>query len=476
MTDVLFVNPPSPDRYVYIRDLNRSGRRSRERTIWPQTSLAYLAAVAKEEGYCIDIVDCIAERMNWQDFKKYLEQKHPRYIVTNAITSVISNDLYTTYLGKFLGAKTIAVGPHITSLPKETMERFPSLDFGITGEAEITIQALLSTVERSGNLAHVKGIVYRDRDGSVRITEKRPLIKNLDDLPIPLHELLPISKHCLPYIGSNYTFVLASRGCPYLCTFCRQPIMWERVVRMRSAKSILKELEYLTSIGVHNIMFHADTFTIDRTMVMELCNEIIRNKLKIRWICNSRVDTVDEEMLLAMKKAGCWMIAYGIESGNDEILKNVKKGGNATVEQARKAVLWTKKAGIGVWAYFIIGLPGENETTIRETVRFSKSIPADIINFAIAAPYPGTELYRQAKTRGWLESEKWEDFDQNYSSILSYENLSSQEIKRAIERAYKEWYLRPYGILAFIKGISSWNDVKSLLGIGWDHLRILKER
>jgi radical SAM superfamily enzyme YgiQ (UPF0313 family) len=225
MIDVLFVNPPSPDKYVYIRDINRSGRRSNERTIWPQTSLAYLAGMIKKEGYRVAIVDCIAENMDWRQFKKFLEQISPRYVVTNAITSIISNDLYTTYLGKFIGAKTIAVGPHITSMPKETMERFPTLDYGIMGEAEITIRDLIRSLDANVGLDWVQGIVWRNLYGQIQINPKRPLIENLDELPFPLHELLPISKYRLPYIGSNFTFVLASRGCPFFCTFCRQPIM-----------------------------------------------------------------------------------------------------------------------------------------------------------------------------------------------------------------------------------------------------------
>lgn len=474
--DVLFVNPPSPDGHVYIRDINRSGRRSRERTIWPQTSLAYLAAVLKQQGYSVDVIDCIALNTSWSELKTIMEKMSPRFVVTNAITSVISNDLTTTFLGKFLGAHTIAIGPHVTSLPLETMAAFPTLDFGILGEAELTIAELCRALDDGKPVRTVKGIVYRTPKGEVRLTPKRPFLENLDELPIPLHELLPTSKHTLPYIGTNYTFVLASRGCPYQCTFCRQPIMWERKVRKRSAESIFDELAHLQSMGVNNIMFHADTFTIDRKIVKDLCRMIIDARLPVRWICNSRVDTVDRDMLKLMKQAGCWMIAYGIETGSDAILKNVKKGGFHTVEQSRKAVIWTKEAGIQVWAYFIIGLPGENRDTVRETMELAKSMPADIVNFAVGAPYPGTELYAQAKKQGWLESDAWEDFDQNYSAILSFPDFSSDDIMRSIRRGYLEWYLRPSGLWAFLKGIGSLSDLKTLAAVGLDHLKISKTR
>jgi anaerobic magnesium-protoporphyrin IX monomethyl ester cyclase len=474
--DALFVNPPSPDGHVYIRDINRSGRRSRERTIWPQTSLAYLAAVLKQHGYSVDVIDCIALDLGWGELKTFMERMSPRFVVTNAITSIISNDLTTTFMGKFLKAHTIAIGPHITSLPVETMNAFPSLDFGILGEAEVTIAELCLALDRGTPLRNVKGIVYRTPKGEIRRTPKRPFLENLDDLPVPLHELLPISRHALPYIGSNYTFVLASRGCPYQCTFCRQPIMWERKVRKRSAKSIFDELAALGRMGVDNIMFHADTFTIDRKIVADLCRMIIDARLRVRWICNSRVDTVDPEILRLMKQAGCWMIAYGIETGSDAILKNVKKGGFHTVEQSRKAVAWTREAGIQVWAYFIIGLPGESRDTVRETISLAKSLPADIINFGVGAPYPGTELYREAKKNGWLESDFWEDFDQNYSAILSFPDFSSDDTMKSIRRGYLEWYLRPRGLWAFLKGIRSMDDLKTLAAVGLDHLKISKAR
>jgi anaerobic magnesium-protoporphyrin IX monomethyl ester cyclase len=473
MVDVLFVNPPSPDGHIYIRDINRSGRRSRERTIWPQTSLAYLAAVMKDEGYSVGLIDCIALEMGWKEFRKYLEEKKPRYIVINVISSIITNDLHASYLGKFMDSRTIAIGPHITELPVETMERFPSIDYGILGEAEVTVKELINAVERKENLADVKGIVYRDR-GEIKKTPKRDLIEDLDQLPIPLHELLPIDKYSLPYIGKRYTFVLASRGCPYLCTFCRQPIMWQRKVRTRTPESIMKELRYLKGIGVTNIMFHSDTFTIDKGIVIKLCQMMVDEGLKLRWCCNSRVDTVDDEMLMWMKRAGCWMIAYGIETGSQKILENVKKGAQATVVRAEKAIRETRSAGIKAWGYFIFGLPGETRQTISQTIGLAKRLHLDFVNFAVGAPYPGTEFYRQAKENGWLQSERWEDFDQNYSAIVGYPDLSTEEIIKAVRKGYLSWYLTSRGIFMLLKGFTSLSYIRTLLIIGFQHLAISK--
>ena len=160
---------------------------------------------------------------------------------------------------------------------------------------------------------------------------------------------------------------------------------------------------------------------------------------------------------------------FGIESGSPQILKNIKKGGDATVEQTIEAVTATKKAGIQVWGYFVLGLPGETEETINESIQLAKKLPLDLVNFAFGAPYPGTEFHEMAKANGWLISSDWEDFDQNYSAIVSYENMSAQQIEQAVKRAYREWYLRPSGIMRTLRGIHDWDSLKALLRIGMEH-------
>ena len=472
--EVLFVNPPSPDGHIYIRDINRSGRRSRERTIWPQTSLAYLAAVAKHAGYAVDLLDCIATKMSWGQYLDYVKEFKPRWTVVQAISSVITNDAYATYLGKRYDSNTVVVGPHVTALPKQTMEAYPSVDFGIVGEAEETLEELLNAVDNGRDLKNIRGLVYREH-GEIIVNQERPFIEDINSLPIPLHELLPVDMYKLPYIGNRYTFVLHSRGCPNACHFCRQTVMWKSQPRLRSPESICEELKYLDKLGVYNIMFHADTFTQDRDNVIGICKQIIDDGLKVRWICNGRVDRVDEEMLKWMKKAGCWMINYGIESGVQDILVKCNKGENVTVETAREAVMMTKRAGIKVWGYFIIGLPGETHDTIKETSRFARSLPLDMVNFAVGAPYPGTVFYEQAEENNWLESVEWEDFDQNYSAIVSYPELSSKEIMRGIRRCYIEWFAHPRGILVFLKGLSSWQNILTMIRLSVSHLAIKKK-
>ena len=469
MKKIFFVNPPTPEKGVMvIRDLDRSGRKTREKTIWPQTSLAYLAAVMKNENYEVKIIDCIAEKIYWDEFEKKINTEKPDYILFNAVSSTITNDMKTAEIAKKNGAISIAVGSHVTALPEQTLKDFASLDFIIMGEAEETLAELIKNLEMQAVPSGVLGIVWR-KEGSVAVNGKRPLIKDLDSLPIPLHELLPIRKYNLPFIGSRFTFVTASRGCPFRCIFCRSPIAWNRIFRVRSSDSILAELKYLKNIKVKNVLFHSDTFTINKSMVIDICKKMIDARLNIRWMCNSRVDTVDKEMLFWMKKAGCEMIMYGIESGSQKVLDMSKK--DITIDKIIETVKATKDAGIKVWGYFIIGLPGENWSTVEETIKLAKKLPLALANFAVAAPYPGTEFNDLAANKGWLLSDNWEDYDQNYSAIINYPDFSNKDIVNAMKMAYKKFYFRPKAIFSLISGIRHPRDVFIWLDVVFSHLK-----
>jgi radical SAM superfamily enzyme YgiQ (UPF0313 family) len=209
-------------------------------------------------------------------------------------------------------------------------------------------------------------------------------------------------------------------------------------------------------------MFHSDIFTQNRKQAHEICDLMIGAKLNMRWVANARADNVDPDILAHMKEAGCWMITYGFESGSQQDIV--------------KATKWTKGAGIKVWGYFIFGLPGETADTVDETIAFAKDLNLDLVNFAVGAPYPGTEFLRQARENGWLTSDEWSDFDQNYSAIVSYPEFSDSDTIRAMKRAYKEWYLRPSSIWKLLSGVRSWNDLRVLSSTGVEHLKWIWSR
>jgi len=477
MADVLFLNPPSPDGDVFIRDLCRVGRRSQERIIWPQTSLAQLAAMVPSD-HSVEVLDCIALGIGWDALRRRLEDDPPRFLITHVTAPTLTNDLYATFLAKTVGAVTIAFGTHVTPLAQETLEAFPSLDFVIRGEPEWTLRELIGALEQTGGegldnhgvLSHVHGLAYRDGGQTVLNAERE--FGNLDDLPLPLHHLLPLERYQLPMVRGKYAFVTTSRGCPGQCTFCIKHVMWQNSVRVRSPERVVEELRLLTSLGVHNIHFEADLFTANRQQVSNICRLITEEDLDIRWTCNSRVDTVDPELLRSMKRAGCWMIAWGIESGSAEILRRARKG--ITLEKVERALRWSREAGIGNWGYFVIGLPGETEETIRRTVRFAKSLPLDLALFHIAVPYPGTPFYHEAQEKGWLHMRRWEDYDMSASTVLDYPDLSSQRLVRAAQQATREWSLRPGPAWTFLRSAADPRSWKSLWRIGQQQLQWMR--
>lgn len=473
MIDFLFVNPPSPDGSKIIRDLNRSGRTSQEGIIWPQSSLALIAAMLSKE-YEIEILDCIAEDINWREFEKVIKERKPRYLISHVITSTADNDFETFKIAKrFANPITISMGPHVTELTGESFEECSSLDYIIRGEPELTFKELIDALENNKNIENIKGLAYRGKDGKLVINENRLFIENLDDLPIPRYDLLPLDKYVYPFMASKFVFIVPSRGCPYPCTFCRQPIMWEKRVRSKSVEGIMRELRFLKELGVTNFLTLCDTFTVKRDIVIGLCKEMIKENLKMKWGCNSRVDTIDKEMLEWLRKAGCWMIAYGIESGSQKVLDMCKK--EITLKQSIDAVNWTWQAGIKVYGYFIIGLPGETKETIKETINFAKSLPITFAIFHTAAPYPGTEFYKTALEKGWLTNPKWEKIDQGREPAVSFPQLSSEEIIKGIKKAYLSFYFRPKVIINLLKQISNFAHLQHLFRLALDHLKWLRK-
>jgi radical SAM superfamily enzyme YgiQ (UPF0313 family) len=298
----------------------------------------------------------------------------------------------------------------------------------------------------------------------------RPFIQDLDDLPMPMHELLPLQKYRMPLIKGPFTFIVTSRGCPAGCTYCIKHVSYQFGVRLRSPKLLVEEMKSLKEQGIHNIHMYADLFTVNRDQVMELCELMIQENLNIKWTCNSRVDYVDEEMLQMMARAGNRLISWGIESGNEQILKHARKG--AYPDKAERALTWAKKAGIMNWGYFIIGLPGETEETIQETIAFAKSLPLDIALFHVAAPYPGTPFFFEVVENKWFRpGTRWEQVDMDKGTVLDYPNLSAEKLLYWQKRAFREWAFRPGPVFTYLKMLmTDFNTLKSALNVGLQHL------
>jgi radical SAM superfamily enzyme YgiQ (UPF0313 family) len=495
--DILLVNPPTPDRGLWIRTQHRVGRRSRENMVWPQVSLAQMAALLQPD-YSVRIIDANAERMSWPEFARLLDRYQPHYYLTQLTAPTLENDMYGCFLARSRGAKTIAFGTHITPIPRETLESYPALDYGLVGEPELTLRDLLDHLEmkiesRSPqlqklfaghdpayhpalgedgrvDLAAIKGLVWRD-DSRIIVNAPRPFINDLDLLPIPAHELLPLECYRMPLIKGPFTFIVTSRGCPAGCTFCIKHVNYQYTVRLRSPALLVEEIRQLKKLGTHNFNMYADLFTVNRDQVMALCRLMIDEGLNVKWTCNSRVDFVDEELLEQMARAGCWMIAWGIESSSEEILRHAHKGIN--LEKVERALRWARKAGIKNWGYFILGLPGETEETIRQTIAFAKKLPLDIALFHLAAPYPGTPFFFEVVKNGWFRpGTRWEQVDMDKETVLDYPDLPSDRLLYWQKRAFREWAFRPRPLWTYLRMLlSDISTFRIALDVGLQHLR-----
>lgn len=440
---IYFCNPPSPiNGRIFIRDINRSGRMSKERTIWPQTSLAMLASVFPDDE--VKIKDCIAEGTTYKELFEDMQEFKPTWVVFNPISSTITHDMIVAHYGKSLGAKTVAISPHTKALREESLEKYKSLDYAVNyakggTEPEYNLRELIKGDEASGT--------------------------KFEDLPPARQDLLPIENYSLPFIGKGYTFVITSRGCPWKCIYCRQTVMNESKTRHRPVDTVIEEIR---KYELKNVAFHADTATMNRAWIMEFCQKVQELPFKVRIVTNSRVDTVDLPMLKAMKKAGFWMICYGVESGNDKVLEMNKK--EATVDQARKAVRLAKKAGLKVWTYMMLGMYGDTEKTMNQTIDLACELNGDICNFAISAPYPATEWGKIAEDKGWLVDKRWEAYDQNYSAQVDQPDCPRELVVKMQKKAYLKWYLSFRGLRFFINGLKP-QYIKYFLRTIGDHLK-----
>jgi anaerobic magnesium-protoporphyrin IX monomethyl ester cyclase len=525
--DILLVNPPTPDQAIWIRSQHRVGRRSRENMIWPQMELAQMAAMLMPD-YTVEIIDANALRMSWPDFEAKLKELRPRFYLTQVTAPTLTNDMYGAFLARSLGAITIGFGTHVTPMPRETLEQFPALDFVLRGEPELTLRELMDTImtanglfktqdgkllradgkpaDENGHLAYmmkdadpmwtpawaietaeeplpderlrltpahltaIRGLAWRI-NSEVRVNWDRPFIRNLDDLPIPAHHMLPFDKYRIPMIKGPYTFIVSSRGCTAGCKYCIKHVSYQFSIRVRTPENIMKELRVLRDLGIKHVNMYADLFTVNREQVMGLCKLLIEERLGLTWTCNSRVDYVDEEMLQLMGKSGCIYIAWGIESSNEQILKKAAKG--YRLEQAPRALKWAHEAGIKNWGYFIIGLPGETEETIKATIKFAKALPLDIALFHVAAPYPGTPFFFEVLENNWFRpGTQWEQVDMDKSTVLDYQGLKAEELEYWQKKAFREWAFRPGPIWTYLKGMADPHSWKSAFEIalgtlGW---------
>ena len=428
----------------------------------PPTDLLYLASIARQKGFEPIVRDYSFFGEDFEKFEADLVAMQPEYIVVNAATPTLENDLRALNIAKDLfgdSIVTIAKGAHFSFLAKETMQTHDFIDIALCSECELTFGEILNGL----HLSEINGICYRD-DVEIIETQKRPFNDNLDLLPYPARDLIDNSLYIRPDNGQKQAVIKVSRGCPYHCFFCLATPLNGRVVRKRSPENIIKEC--VEKYDIKNFIFWSDIFNLDKDWVRELCLKIIESKLKITFSTNTRADSADIETIKLMKKAGCRLVSIGIESGSQYMLD--KMGKKITLNQVKKTVKSFKKYGIQIYAYYVIGLPWETRETVEQTLDFAKSLNTEYVSFYTAAALVGTRFYDYVENNSLGELNY--DKPYYYPSVRTH-SLSMQDIFELHKQLVRRYYLRPSYILKMLLSIRSFVQFKNYFKAG---LRILK--
>ncbi len=462
---VFLINPPAVDGVRMVREGRCMQRAGAWTAVWAPVSLALTGGMLEADGHEVRLTDCIVEGVNSSEMAAQVAAFRPDLVVLNAATPSIDGDLDRARIIKQVmpGARVAAFGIHVTALPEQSLNSGSEVDFVIRGEPESTVKDL---VHAGLNPKGVPGISWRDgNEGYVHEPDREP-IADLDSLHFPAWHLVDRKRYIMPFTDRRFLLIATGRGCPHRCAFCADPAFYGRKLRLRSPEKVAEEMEYVgTGFGIRDFLFWSESFTLNRDYAVEVCEAILKRGLKTCWVANSRVDDVDPELLRLMKRAGCWVVGYGVEAGTDKSLKMMRK--NVTVEQIRRAIEWTVDAGIGAVAHTIIGYPGETEDEVNETIRFVKSLPLDFAQFYCAVPFPGSPLFDEAQREGWINTRDWSRFEQNHS-VLDTPWLSARKVMELREKAFREFYLRPRAFVSAARYVQSPGVALRMARMLWD--------
>jgi len=438
----------------------------------PSLGLAMIAAYIRDKGFSIDLFDTETLKINEDDITEYIGKHRPKVFAVSANT--IDFERSTVFCEKlrkeFPDMLIVIGGVHANLQPIKIMKEHACYDLLVYGmEGELTFGELMISYKNSGfdrkkylesDLDSIKGIVFRKGSDVVR-TPPMPVIENLDILPFPARDLLPMDKYMpLPnqYLRPPVVSMMVSRGCKFKCTFCNEGTKSGFMMRFRSPKLVVDEMQHvMEAYGAREVYFWDSTFSGDPDWTIELCKEIKRRKLDVTWSCFCNILGTSEEMIKEMAEAGCWNILFGIESGNEDLLLKMRKG--LSLDKVRQIVKITKEAGIEIRASFMIGVPGETPEKGMNTINFAIELDPDYAQFSICTPYPGTELWGIASKEGKIIDKDFSNYH-GWDSVWIPDGYESTEQLRKLEKlAMRKFYLRPKFILNKIKKIKSPTDL-----------------
>jgi len=454
----------------YYDDLNiRPFPKKAERTlqIYPSLGLGYLAAFLRQNGFPVEILDLYALNLPLAEVPQKIAESKARIVGITATTVGWPGLLECAGMVRkaLPQALIVAGGPQLYLYPQECLS-FDRVDLGVVGDGEETFLEIAQKVDGGEKPSGIRGTVERV-EGKPLVNPPRAFIEDLDSLPYPAVDLMPLERYNCLTIAKPFFTMISSRGCPYRCAFCTQVFCGEKT-RLRSPENVVGEIElYVKRYHAKEIIMFDETFTLSKKRVLETCRLIKENKLAFRFNIRTRADLVDREILEALKEAGCYGLHIGVESGDEKILALMNKG--ITLEQVREVAELGHRLGFQMRGYFMLGYLGETRESLQKTIKTAQALPLDWASFSLTTPMPGTELYRQAREQGLIKTDFWREYTlgkvppgKELFPHLGSENLSEAELKSWWLKAYTGFYLRPGFMWQKLMRVKNLQDLQDL--------------
>lgn len=459
--DIVLVNPPTTTEQEF-------GLLSGAGAYRPPLNLLNLGVSLIQKGYSVEIIDGPVLSGGVQNIIKKIKNLNPKYVGITSMTAFIHIAAFiASEIHRFLPDILVIIGGiHITTLPEKTMRSFPDFDIGILGEGEITLIELLDALKHKKSIFDINGLIYRDKKKEFILTGKRELIKNLDILPLPAWQLLPDYIKTYQPTSSRRTrlpsaYIVTSRGCPFACTFCNNSVHG-RSFRSYSVDYLMKIVDYMIEVyNIKDLTIYDENLALDKKRITEFCDRLIKENYDLTWSCDARADSVDADLLKLMYDAGCRSIWYGMESGNEKILKRYNKG--LKLEHLKTAALLTIKQGIKSCGSFIIGGPEETPDTIRDTIRFAKKSKLTHFIPFYYTPVPGTIDYPGIKDFGTVNL-NYEDATMSKPTFAPW-GMTFQQVEKWYCISLLSFYLRPQIIFRLIREMGFTDLIKLCISV-----------
>lgn len=447
MHKILFVEPPPTIDWRPGSKVSKAGRRHPCLNETGEHTYSYqnlsCAAVLRESGFRVEYLHCPTAGLDLPMTQRELERFSPSVVVimVEHINANVAEAVTTC--AKKLGAATIWVGPFATALHEREIRR-ESVDYILRKEWDYAVRDLLEAMAGDQPLSQVKGLTWIDESGQIVVNEDRPLIDDLDQLPIPAYDLLDLNKfYESVFVAFPAATIITSRGCPNNCVFCSYPqTIYSREFRAMSPPRVIREIECLVNdFGVKEIRVDDDTFNIDEQRVIEICKLIVQRHIKVLFSVQARAQLMTEESARWLKKAGCRMVLYGVESGSNEILKKMKK--NTTKEEIRRGVGIAKRHGIDVLNSVMLGFFWDTKETVEQTMKFAFELNGEFTQMSTPTPLPGTEYYQLLERNDCFVSKEWEKHDSVHHASVKLPYLTDHDLNQYLANFYRRYYRRP---------------------------------